>query len=50
MYYRSSPRGSAETNLTSIREVKGSIPAPAQWVKDLLLPGAVVQVTDTAWI
>ena len=33
---RSSSRGSAETNLTSIHEDTG--PGLAQWVKDLVLP------------
>ena len=35
--YRSSHRGSAETNLTSIHEDTGSIPGFAHWVKDLVL-------------
>ena len=46
----SSRRGSAETNLTGIQEGTGLIPGLSQWVKDLALPWAVVQVADVAWI
>ena len=34
----SSHRGAVETNPTRNREVVGSIPGLAQWVKDLVLP------------
>ena len=37
-------------NLTSGHEDVGMIPDLAQWVKDLALLGAVVYVTDVAWI
>ena len=36
--YRSSHRGSVETNQTRNHEVVGLIPGLAQWVKDLALP------------
>ena len=36
--FRSSRRGSAETNLTSIHVDAGLIPGLTQWVKDPVLP------------
>ena len=38
------------TNPSRNHEVTGSVPALAQWVNDLALPGAVVSVADAAWI
>ena len=38
------------TNPNNIPEVVGSIPGLAQWAKDPELTGAVVEVTDAAWV
>ena len=42
--------GSAEMNLASNHEDEDSVPGLTQWVKDLALSRAVVQVTDAAQI
>ena len=47
---RSSHRCSALMNPTSIYEDAGLIPGLAQWIKDPMLLGAVVQVVDAARI
>ena len=44
------PYGTVETNLTSIHEDVGSFPGLTQWVMDLALPWAVVEVTDVTRI
>ena len=54
---QSSHLGTAETNLTRAHEDEGSIPALAQWVKDLVLlllwlwcrPAATAQIRPLAW-
>ena len=46
----SSRHGSAETNLTSNHEDVYSTPGLDQWARDLALPRAEVQATDTAQI
>ena len=50
MLLRSSHCGSVEMNLTSIHEDSGWIPGLPQWVKDLVLLGAVLYVEDKAQI
>ena len=49
-WYKSSHHGTAETNLTRNHEAVGFIPGLIQWVKDSLLPWAVVYVADMAQI
>ena len=49
MRFWSSHCGSAVMSLTRHHEVVGLIPGLTQWVKDLELLQAVVQVEDTAW-
>ena len=46
----SSHRGTAEMNLSSIHGVVCSIPGLAQWIKDPVLPGAMVYIADVARI
>ena len=48
--YKSSHRGSVETNPTSIHEDSGSIPGLAQWVKDPVLHVSCGYVEDMARI
>ena len=47
---RSSCPGAVETNLTRNHQVLGSIPGLDQWVRDPVLPRAVVWVAEEAWI
>ena len=47
---QSSHHGSGEANLTSTHEATGLSPGLAQWVKDPVLPWAVVEVADTTQI
>ena len=46
----SSHHGSVVMKSPSIREDAGSSPGLAQWVKDLVLPGALVKAADMAQI
>ena len=47
---KSSCHGSIVTNLTSIHDDGGLIPGLNQWVKDPVVPWAVVLISDVAWI